>query len=314
MKTRQIIKIHSQFTENREYKPYITIDAYQLRNGLAVGHLLKRDADGDYKYTPGWVIYHVKTGAIAIQPDKTIKQPQLKTPAEAMKALRKKCKGKALSMLKTAAGKLPDAVMNPDSPVILSKLRAWPKPTEPLGSLPPGCERVKVLGNSALFALLADIDAAGASASQKGNSFVTFRFGRATYKILHRFENIKRFRANVLKKRHAFNDKNIQHGPKLKKPVATVTPAVTAWVESFKAASVIPTEAPKRSKAAKVSTTAAKRPKRVYTDATWTPPMPDEITTRFSLRANMDEVKKRKPPGFMQWLSDASARFYQLQA
>lgn len=190
---------------------------------------------------------------------------------------------------------------------LVGKLKPWPKPAKRNGKVAPGCEHIAPDKNRALFALIAEIDVAAASATQNGESFVTFTFGRATFKVLNRFENLKRFRAKVLKNRRAFTDSAIQTAPQPQEREAMndQTPAeviahcgteIAAWIDpkgTLQAAGLLKVE-----KATASQTKPAKpRP--------WIPSWPEHIKTASALRKNAQLVIERKPPGYRWWLNRA---------
>lgn len=216
---RKIIQFATVLNHGRRNEARPVVTAYQLRNGMAAGHPVRQDEEGNFKYGTGWEIYHVATGALVSPGGIFGEKIRHATPAAAMLTIKNKFKGKLLGKLR--AREDGPALSLKGLTEVIGKLKAWPKPAARLGKVAPGCERVKVQGNSALFALIAEIDAALADATKTSKLFCTFKFGRATFKISRTFARLKNFRAQVLKNRRAFADSAL---PKIatNKPAATL--------------------------------------------------------------------------------------------
>ncbi|MCX7179594.1 MAG: hypothetical protein NTX56_12785 [Proteobacteria bacterium] len=134
---RPIIKFATPYTVTKEEIAYPVIAAYQCRNGLAVGHVVKRDTDGDYTYMPGWVIYHVQTGCIVHRPNTRIRHA---TPAAAMRYIKAPFKGTLLAKLRKHGATEPHSTEG--MPPVIGNLAKWPRSAPPAGKLPKGCEAI----------------------------------------------------------------------------------------------------------------------------------------------------------------------------
>ncbi|HQS59980.1 MAG: hypothetical protein B7Y56_03485 [Gallionellales bacterium 35-53-114] len=208
---RPIIQFATCLHHGKENEVHPVVHAYQCRNGLAVGHTVKEDEDGHFKYQSGWEIYHVATGAIVSPGDIFGDKIRHATPAAAMRNLKNKTKGKLLGKLKLRND--PPALNLEGLPEIIGKLKPWPKPAASSGKMPPGCDRIASGKNTALLALIAEIDAAIATATRTSKLQKTFTIGRSRFTVGARLESLQRFRANVLKNRRAFADNVIQPAP-----------------------------------------------------------------------------------------------------
>lgn len=233
---RQIIQFATVLNHGKSNESRPVVSAYACRNGLAAGHAVKQDKDGDFRYAPGWEIYHVATGALVSTGNifgDPIKHP---TPAAAMRNLKNKFKGTLLGKLRARKDGAPGSLEG--LPEIIGKLKTWPKPA---GKQPPGCERIAAKGYNTLRALVAEIDAAISTATRTSKKQRTFTIGRTRFTVGARLESLQRLRVQVIKNRSAFADSAL---PKPAAPVAQVAQAAPEVVAVIIAAAPAP-RAPK---------------------------------------------------------------------
>lgn len=225
---RQIIQFATCLNHGKSNEARPVVSAYACCNGLAVGHAVKQDKDGDFRYAQGWEIYHVATGALVSTGNifgDPIKHP---TPAAAMRALKNKFKGTLLGKLRARKDGPP--LILKDLPEIIGKLKAWPKPA---GKQPPGCERIAAQGYNALRALIAEIDAAISTATRTSKLQRTFTIGRTRFTVGASLARLQRLRVQVIKNRSAFADSAL---PKPAAPVVHVAQAAPEVVAAQPAA------------------------------------------------------------------------------
>jgi hypothetical protein len=219
---RKILEFTTTINQGKSNESHPVVQAYQCRNGLAAGHPVRQDSDGNFKYSQGWRIYHINTGALVS--GLSYKGEKLNTPAQAMRAANRGAGHRLVSRVREAEKRNPTPAQKvKNQPRIIGKLQAWPKP-KPAGKL-PGCEHIAKDKNHALLSLIAEIDAQLLQAPEKSALFRVFTFGRTMFKINARREALQRFRANVLKNRRAFADSAL--------PKAQAAPVLKPQKEQF---------------------------------------------------------------------------------
>lgn len=200
------ISFITTLNEGKPEECFVRIDAYQCRNGLAVGHLVKDD-DGIFGYKAGWVIYHVKTGGLLPGWSSCIH----KTPAAAMNAARVKCAGKFLALLRNHENA---QTLQCDCPAeVVGKLKAFPKAKPKLEKRLAGTEKWDGKKFSGLLHLIGQIDDARQNAYKTSDQQITFKISRSTFTVGASLIALNRFRAMVIKNRIAFADKSFQVKP-----------------------------------------------------------------------------------------------------
>lgn len=217
---RPIVQFATCMNHGRPNEVHPIVSAYACRNGLAVGHPVKQENDGDFRYAQGWEIYHVATGALVAPGDAFGDKVRHATPAAAMRSVKNKCKGKLLGRLRARKEGPPLSLEG--LPEVIGKLKPWPKPA---GKQPPGCDRIAAKGYDALRALIAELDAAITDAPRTSKLQRTFTIGRTRFTVGARLESLQRLRAQVIKNRSAFADSTL---PKPAAPVAQAAPEVVA--------------------------------------------------------------------------------------